>query len=372
MHKVLGNPEVTWLCGPGRQYTRFGETPHYQEGLYRVATDTYAWMVPNGSWGETNIGLIQCGNTSVLIDTCWDIRYTQEMLSACQSITATAPIDVVINTHADGDHCWGNQLFKQRQIIASQACIDQMHHYKPKALHALKQAGAALRYVPVCGANHFGHYMHHMFKPYDFANVCITPASHGFSQQKTISPGGVDMVISEIGPGHSDGDAVVHVPSRRVAFTGDLLFIGCTPVMWAGPVASLINGLTYVQQLDVDVLVPGHGPLASKADVQHLIDYWDFTQSQVHQRFRQGMTPFESAKDILFHPDFLTRPWAQWDSPERLLTNATTLYREWGARLPKLPGKLAPMNIMRQQAQLAFALKSVLPQASPRIMHDWA
>ncbi len=44
------------LTGAAR--TRFGETPLYAEGLYRVAEGVYAWMAPNGSWGEANAGLI--------------------------------------------------------------------------------------------------------------------------------------------------------------------------------------------------------------------------------------------------------------------------------------------------------------------------
>lgn len=326
-------------------------------------------MVPNGSWGETNIGLIKCGTQSVLIDTCWDVRYTQEMLDACAPVLQSAPIDVVINTHADGDHCWGNQLFKGREIIASQACIHQMHHLTPKSMHALKVAGKVLSHLPMGGMDKFGHYMHEMLKPYDFSDVRITPPTQGFNQHRTLKLGGTDIVITAVGPGHTDGDAIVHVPSRRVAYTGDLLFIGCTPVMWAGPVQSLVAGLSFIKQLDVDVFVPGHGRLATKRDVQAVMDYWAYLQETLYPRCKRGMTPLEAATDIIFSADFATRPWAHWDSPERLLTNATTLYREWGGKLIKLPGKLAPMNIMRQQAQLAGQLSQVLPHATPRIMH---
>lgn len=363
---------MTWLTGPGRSLTRFGESPLFKEGLYRVATDTYAWMVPNGSWGETNIGLVQCGKQSVLIDTCWDVHYTQEMLDACAPIVQNAPIDVVINTHADGDHCWGNQLFKGREIIASQACIHQMHHLSPKSMHALKLAGSVLAHVPLGGIDTFGHYMHHMLKPYDFTDVHITPPTQGFKRQRTLSLGGVDLVITAVGPGHTDGDAVVHVPSRSVAYTGDLLFIGCTPVMWAGPIESLLAGLKFIQQLEVNVFVPGHGPLATQRDVQAVIDYWMYVQEALYPRCIQGMTPLEAATDVIFSADFATRPWAHWDSPERLLTNATTLYREWGVKLRNLPGKLGTMNIMRQQSQLAFDLRKVFPNAMPRVMHSRA
>lgn len=356
---MYGFKSANWLTGPGRPLTRFGQAPQFREGLWRLAQDTYAWMVPNGSWGETNLGLIQCGKHSVLIDTCWDLGYTREMLDACQPVLSEAPIDTVINTHADGDHCWGNQLFKDRHIVASQACIDQMHHYHPRSLHALKHAGRVLQYLPVCGIHHFGQYMHRMFEPYDFRGIQITVPQQGFSSQRVLRVNGVELVLIEMGPAHTDGDLIVHVPERRVAYCGDLLFVGVTPVMWAGPVGALTTGLHSLKQMDVDVLVPGHGPLATRQDVQTVIDYWHCMQDQVRACFLRGMTPMEAATSILLGADFARRPWAHWDAPERLLTNATTMYRHWGAKLTQLPGKLGPMNLMRQQAQLADAFYRV-------------
>ena len=54
---------------------------------------------------------------------------------------------------------------------------------------------------------------------------------------------GVEVVLAEVGPGHTDGDVIVYVPARRVAFCGDVVFVGSTPVMWAGPVQGLVAAL---------------------------------------------------------------------------------------------------------------------------------
>lgn len=357
-------PESTWLAGPNWSRTRFGEIPTYQGGLHRIAPDTYAWLVPNGSWGETNLGLIDCGGASVMIDTGWDLHCTREMLDTCAELTRRSPIDTVINTHADGDHCWGNQLFKDRPIIATHACIHQMHHMQPRSLHALCQGGALLRHIPVGGIGKFGHCMREMFRPYDFRPVVITDPNQGFSVQKNLTVNGVDIVITEVGPGHTDGDAVVYVPSRRVAYAGDILFVGVTPVMWSGPIEKLIAGLEFLQQLDVDVIVPGHGPLATHSDVQAVLDYWHFVHEAIQARFRAGLHPTEAAREVVFSPSFQQAAWAKWDSPERLVTSAHTLYRHWGEPASNLPGKLGTMNLMRQQAMLAFEL----PQATPLVM----
>ena len=165
---------------------------------------SYAWKVPNGSWGETNIGLIECNGQSVLVDTCWNVQFTQEMLSFADAIVRPSPIEYVINTHAEGDHCWGNQLFADKTIIASHACVRQMRHTQPGSLHALKLGGRALRRLPLLGLHRFGPYMARMFEPYDFSGVHLTEPHEAFSGEKVIKVKGVDIVITEVGPGHTD------------------------------------------------------------------------------------------------------------------------------------------------------------------------
>lgn len=95
--------------------TRFQETPSYDGGLYDLGQKTYAWLVPNGAWGEANAGLVVGDGVSLLIDTLWDVPFTQQMLNAMQSITANAPIETVVNTHADGDHFFGNELLADKK-----------------------------------------------------------------------------------------------------------------------------------------------------------------------------------------------------------------------------------------------------------------
>ena len=56
------------------------------------------------------------------------------------------------------------------------------------------------------------------------------------------------------------------VPSARAVFTGDLVFNGGTPIAWAGPIANWTAACETIAALDVDWIVPGHGPVASAQD----------------------------------------------------------------------------------------------------------
>lgn len=136
---------------------------------------------------------------------------------------------------------------------------------------------------------------------------------------------------------------------------------------WAGPVDNLVNSLRRLLEFKVDIYVPGHGPLAQAEHIKKLIQYWEFIQEALHQRLQRSMTPYEAARDVVLSKAFQDSPFRHWDSPERIVTNAFTLYRGWGAKLPSLPGVLSPMNTLRWQAKLAFEMSD----ASPRSMRHW-
>lgn len=354
-----------WLNGPDRNVTRFGEPAKFREGLYRLTPRTYAWMVPNGSWGETNFGLIDCNGKSVVIDTGWDLRCTREFLDGAAELLAHSPVHSVVNTHADGDHCWGNQLFGDLPIIASHACIGHMHHIEPSSMRLLGKAARVMKRLPVAGLDVLGHYAGAMTAPYDFTGIRIVAPSQGFSGETTIAVNGIELVLIEVGPAHTPGDAMVFVPSEKVLYAGDIAFTGSTPVIWAGPVTNILAALRKVLSFDADFIIVGHGPVATRSNIELQIAYWDFLQEEFYQRHQQGMPSDRAAADLLLGAKFQSTPFAQWDSPERLLRNAQALYEEWGDRPSRLPERFAKLNTLRLQGMLALTQ----PDAKPRVMH---
>ena len=340
------------ISATGRQRTRMGAPPQFAEGLYELAADTYAWMVPNGSWGETNLGLVRCGDQSVLIDTCWDLHFMREMLDHSACVLGAAPIAHVINTHADGDHCWGNQLFADGPITATQASARQMHQHPPAQLRALQWGARLFQRLPIGHVDALGRYMGDMLRPYRFGGVTVVAANRTFSGQASVQVNGVALHLIEVGPGHTDGDCIVHVPDRQVVYTGDILFVGVTPVAWAGPVSRIVGALQQVKALRARFIVPGHGPLATLADVQGQIDYWDWLQTTLAPMATAGTTPDLASQHCLASASFRQSPFAAWIAPERLFTSACTLYREWGADTGGMSGPLGALDHFRRQARL--------------------
>ena len=64
-------------------------------------------------------------------------------------------------------------------------------------------------------------------------------------------------------PGHTPGQLAVHVPEERVVFTGDTIFSECQTWLMTSDVDQWIEALERIRQLDVDRVVPGHGPVAA-------------------------------------------------------------------------------------------------------------
>src|SRR2546421_3479452 len=93
----------------------------YGSGLQEVGDGVYAYLQPDGSWGWSNAGLVADGEQTLLIDTLFDLKLTEQMLSDMRrAVPAASRIDTLVNTHANGDHCYGNQLVEGARIVASE------------------------------------------------------------------------------------------------------------------------------------------------------------------------------------------------------------------------------------------------------------
>lgn len=351
------------IADTGAQRTRFGEIPKYAEGLYDLNHGLYAWMVPNGSWGESNAGLIVGDGASLLVDTLWDLKYTRAMLDAMRPLTDLAPIKTIVTTHADGDHWWGNQLVAGTEIITTRDCRDEMSAVLPKSMLLLGKTGKLLSRIPLFNADKVGHWFKNMVAPYDFHEVTPILPTRTFEGRLTLDVGGRQVELIQVGPAHTRGDLIVYVPDAKTLYSGDILFVESTPVVWAGPMANWLAALDLILDMDVDVIVPGHGPVTDKNGVQQVKAYWEYVMTEVRRRHDAGLSAAEAARDIVLGDEFARGPFARWNSPERMMTNVHTLYRHIEGRTDH-PKKPELTNILRKQALLAHQL----PDAQPAIM----
>src|SRR5260370_6038721 len=111
----------------------------YTKGLHDLGTGCFAYLQPDGSWGFSNAGLIVDGDQTLLVDTLFDLALTGEMLVQMRAaVPAAKSIGRLVNTHANGDHTFGNQLVAGAQIIASRARAEGMKEPPAEGLAGLQ------------------------------------------------------------------------------------------------------------------------------------------------------------------------------------------------------------------------------------------
>ncbi len=290
----------------------------FTRGLHDLGGGCYAWLEPDGSWGWSNAGLVVGEGESLLFDTLFDVPLTRQMVAGMAERTSAAPITSVVNSHSNGDHWFGNQLFPDARIIASDATAAEMETAGPDRIEALREAPG--------GA---GRFARDIFSPFDWSDCRPLRPTDTFSGRLDLDVGGIEVQLHELGPAHTAGDSVAFVPSARVLYTGDLLFIGGTPIIWAGPLQHWVEACDTMLAMEPAHVVPGHGPVTDTSGIRQVRDYLTFVDEEARRRFEAGMSPTEAMYDINLGE------FGKWAESGRLAQNVMAVYLELDPSLDK-------------------------------------
>jgi cyclase len=313
----------------------------YRRGLAELGGGLYAWLQPDGGWGWSNAGLVVDGDQSLLVDTLFDEPLTAEMLHAMRSATGIAPeaIGTLVNTHANGDHTHGNALVPNAEVVATEAAAREMAELPPGLVAQLMAGARSGRLGPA------GDMLAEVFAPFDLDSARGRAPTRTFDDQLALRVGDKEVILKKLGPAHTAGDLAVHVPGDHAVFTGDILFADVTPIIWAGPVGNWLSACDWILDLDVETIVPGHGPLSDTAGVRRMADYLRFVDREARGRFEAGMSALEASLDIALGE------FRHWRDAERIAANVIALYREYAGDSgpPDVVGVFAAMAAVRRQ-----------------------
>ena len=287
----------------------------YRRGLHELGDGCHAYLQPDGSWGWSNAGLVVGDGASLLVDTLFDLPLTRTMLDEMVVHTRTAPIVTLVNTHANGDHCYGNELVGQAEIVASVATAHEMSEVPPAMLAALNAAPGEV-----------GDLFRSFFGAFQFDGITLTPPTRTFERRLDLEVGGRHVELIEVGPAHTAGDTIVVVPDAKTVYTGDILFIGGTPIVWAGPLSNWVAACDLMLGMDIETVVPGHGPLTDKGGIAQVRDYLDFVEREATARHDAGLDAWDTARELArtigAREDFGT-----WGEFGRIAVNVETVFR---------------------------------------------
>ncbi|MBI2153868.1 MAG: MBL fold metallo-hydrolase [Candidatus Rokubacteria bacterium] len=295
----------------------------WKTGLIEVAPKVFAYVQATGETGISNSGLIVGDDTATAVDALMVPSMTRRFVAAIRTATRK-PVGRLINTHHHLDHTGGNRFFRAATIVSHERCREVLAAGFPP-LPLLR------RFMPRFAK--------------EFPQLRVVLPSLTFEDRLTIHDGQREIQLWHPGaPAHTVGDAAVFLPTERVLFAGDLAFHYVTPLAFQGDVGNWIKAVTRLLRFDADVIVPGHGPIGTKADLKKLRNYLALVRREARQRFDAGMPAEEAARDIKLGV------YASWREAERILPNVLRCYQEFRNELDRpldVPAMLDGMERLR-------------------------
>ncbi len=287
--------------------------------LKEIGQNVYACTLEDKGFGFNNSGFINIGD-GVIIDTHYDLKHTQLQKDLILSV-ASKPPKTLINTHHNGDHTWGNQLYADLEIIAHEKCAEEMQAEKDSNIVQLFQGlqAGGLDAIPP-GLRWFFEDV----AEFDYKEIDLTLPNRLINDRLDLDLDGTPCEIIPVGPAHTSNDLVVHLPAHSIVFVSDILFWKCTPIGWSGTNEQWLKAIDLVVSLKPGIVVPGHGPLCGINELLEMKDYLEYVYDESKKLFDRGVTdPLEAAKQIDIYK------YINWTQPERIIWTVSRAFRDF-------------------------------------------
>lgn len=286
----------------------------WDTGTTEVASGVFAYVQATGGLCISNAGIIAAGGETTVVDALFSPAMTRALLDAVPR-GGSDRIARLINTHHHVDHTLGNALFPaQTEIVA---------HEQAKA--EMQRAGLAALDVIQHMAPHFRGQL-------DGVRERLPDVTFpGDALELTLDRRVVRLL--HYGVAHTTGDVLVHLPEERVLFAGDVGFFCVTPLAHEGHIGRWIAVVQRVlDEVDADIIVPGHGPIGRKDDLREMLGYLTLVHQRAREAFEAGTTARDAARAID------VGPYRDWVESERIARNVARLYQEFRGELETLGG----------------------------------
>jgi len=219
------------------------------------------YEVKGGSGANTAFFI---GEKEVLVmDAKMSAESARQMIAEIKKLTPN-PIKYIVLSHSDGDHVNG--------LVGFPVGLNIISHYQTRKDmdKAFKKPEQRL-YLPT-----------------------IT-----FSKKLDLYMGNKQIKLFYFFPAHTSGDIVIFFPEEKVAFLGDLIFLGRDLLIHRhknGSSFGLVKTLKGILKLDADTFIHGHGDIASRSDIEGVIKALEEKQTKIKSLIQEGKSLDEIKK----------------------------------------------------------------------------
>lgn len=266
---LMSAPAITSAAMPAPKVSKINERVYAILGPVGLPSK-------NNNGYQVNSTLILGDKGAILVDTGATNEVGDLIAKTVAGITPK-PVTHVINTHHHGDHYLGNTAFKNAEIISAK-----------KAQELVNQTGA--EWIAMF-ENMIGKKL-----PNTKAIAAKTTFPENTRTERVID--GVKLVFWVPKGSHTPGDLLVYLPDDKVLIGGDVLVNHVVPQMRDAHVKAWIGTLDEARKMDFKTVVPGHGPLMTKAEVNKMHATMAKFYQGVEAGYKKGLSDSEVRKTL--------------------------------------------------------------------------
>jgi cyclase len=275
--------------------------PQWATEMKEVGDGVFAYVQATGGFCIANAGLIVGPEGAIAVDALFTPPMTRAFQAEIKRRT-DRHVRQLINTHHHVDHTLGNEHFKDLDIIGHIRCREEV-----------LRVGVPRERL-IAAAPHF---------TADLVQSAIRPPNVTFADRMVIYLGDRRIELMHLGTGHTVDDVLVYLPVEKLLFAGDVAFHYVTPLAFEGHISGWMRVIDAINKMDVETIVPGHGPVGDKSDLRELRDYFALLKREARRGFDEG-APVEDVVRRVKLGRF-----SQWNEAERIVPNIRRLYQEF-------------------------------------------
>jgi len=283
--------------------------PTWETELKELAPNVYVYIQGGGptknNVSVSNAALVVGDEGILLFDALAVPIHAKNMVAAIRKVT-DKPFKYLVTSHHHGDHIGGNQFIPDNPVIISHPyCRDEVVKQIPGPALWAKRDGWADGTEP----------------------RKILPATQTFDGNLTFHIAKTEVRIMPMLPAHTYGDLVMYLPEHKVLVAGDVGFFYVAPFCQNANPSNWISICDRIAGMDVERIVPGHGPLGGKQQLTEMADYLRLLRVEAKKRWDKKMTAGQAAADITLGK------FDNWIGPERIVMDTDRFYMEFEGRL---------------------------------------